>query len=133
MEVNSMDLNVLKKKISTYKTEGGYLKTVSDDLLMEILTAWENWTGPSSSFYSAIDVDYRKMASIIGRAKKLKRDGHFPDSDFKEVLVETPPTNTVSMDHGIELLWDNGRIIRFRNSNLLLDFLKKIDKEKKAA
>ena len=61
---------------------------VSDELLYEILLAWEEWTGPSSGFYAAIGADHRKMASLIGRAKKLKREGVFPDSNFKEVKLE---------------------------------------------
>jgi hypothetical protein len=47
-----MDLGILKKKLSSYKTDGGYVKNVSSDLLIEILSAWESWTGPSAGFYS---------------------------------------------------------------------------------
>jgi hypothetical protein len=47
-----MDLNVLKRKISTYRSDGGKLRNVSDDLLMEVLEAWENWEGPSAGFYA---------------------------------------------------------------------------------
>lgn len=36
-----MDLEILKKKISTYRGEGGRVQNVSDDLLGEILFAWE--------------------------------------------------------------------------------------------
>ena len=121
-----MDLTVLKKKISTFKTDGGYLKNVSDDLLIDILLAWENWAGPSSGFYSALGTDHRKMASLIGKAKKLKRDGHFPESSFKEIQVEEPYQDSAQVSGcGIELVWDNGKIIRFRDTSLLVDFLKK--------
>jgi len=40
-----MDLVTLKKKLSTYESDKGYLKNVSDDVLYEVLVAWENWTG----------------------------------------------------------------------------------------
>ena len=39
-----MDLITLKKKLSTYTSAKGYIKNVSDDVLYEILTEWENWT-----------------------------------------------------------------------------------------
>ena len=64
-----MDIEVLKKKINTFKTRGGYLKNVSDDLLMEILDSWEHWEGSSRSFYAAIGTDHRKMAPSWGRQR----------------------------------------------------------------
>ena len=66
-----MDLAILKKKISSYRTEGGHLTKVTDELAVEILMAWEQWTGPAKGFYSAIGVNQPKMASIIGKGKKL--------------------------------------------------------------
>ena len=83
-----MDIEVLKKKISSFKTKGGYLKNISDDLLMEILDAWECWEGLSRSFYTAIGTDYRKMASLMGRAKRLKQEGYI-SSEFKEIGLES--------------------------------------------
>ena len=123
-----MDLEVLKKKISSYRTEGGHLTKVSDELAMEILSAWEQWTGAAKGFYVAIGVNQHKMASIIGKAKKLKREGHFPAEDFKEIKVSEgiggsgvlPPCS------GIEVCWDNGKLIRFPGVDQLIDFLKKV-------
>ena len=37
-----MDLEVLKKKLSSFKGEGGRVTRVSDELLLEILSAWEH-------------------------------------------------------------------------------------------
>src|ERR1035438_10012082 len=107
-----MDLTILKKKMSTYRTEGGYIKNVSDELLIEILQAWESWSGPASGFYGAIGVNQKKMASIIGKAKKLKREGHFPVEDFKEIKVSEGGQFSGPCQ-GIEMAWDNGRVIRF--------------------
>lgn len=121
-----MDLEVLKKKISSYRTDGGHLKKVSDDILMEILSAWENWTGSSGGFYSAIGVNRYKMASIIGRAKKLKREGHFPVDEFKEIKIATAESLPASPCQGIEIAWDNGKLIRFQQVEQLVDFLKKV-------
>ncbi len=125
-----MDLEVLKKKISSYRTPKGRLTRVPDELLMEILIAWEQWTGPGSGFYSALGADHRKMAGLIGRAKKLKRDGHFPIEEFKEIKIEDSPSNLNSLQsgpcQGIEIAWDNGKLIRFSQVELLIDFLKKV-------
>ena len=85
-----MDIDVLKKKISTFRGDGGRVRISDDHLLMEILQAWEQWTGAGNEFYRAIGVSQTGMASIIGKAKKLRREGHFPVEEFKEIKVEAP-------------------------------------------
>ncbi len=123
-----MDLEVLKKKISTFRGEGGRVRITNEELLLEILTAWEQWPGAVKGFYSAIGVSAKGMASIIGKAKKLKREGHFAAEDFKEIKLAQgseagsfgPPCS------GIEMLWENGRLIRFNEVSQLVDFLKKV-------
>lgn len=122
-----MDLAILKKKISTYKTTTGKLTRVPDELAYEILKSWEQWTGTASSFYSEIDVKAAKMASVIGRAKKLQREGFFPADDFKEIKIDSASGQVLELTpcSGFEVVWDNGKIIRFSQVDLLLDFLKK--------
>jgi hypothetical protein len=51
-----MDIEVLKKKISTYKSLSGRVGKLSDDLLYEVLTASENRSGSRVSIYEAIGV-----------------------------------------------------------------------------
>jgi hypothetical protein len=125
-----VDLEVLKKRISSYRTPKGRITRLPDDLLCEILIAWEQWSGPGREFYKAIGADHRKMASLMGRAKKLKRDGHFPEELFKEVKVQESPSNLSSLTsgpwQGVEILWENGKIIRFPHVDNLIDFLKKV-------
>lgn len=119
-----MDLEVLKKKISSYRTDGGHLTKVPDELALEILVAWEEWTGTKTGFYSAIGVNQRKLASVLGKAKRLKREGRFPVEEFKEIRVAEggglPPCS------GVEIAWDGGRLIRFAAVDQLIDFLKKV-------
>ena len=55
-----MDLVTLKKKLSTYESDKGYLKNVSDDVLYEVLVAWENWTGPTKDFYRCAEQSSEK-------------------------------------------------------------------------
>ena len=125
-----MDTEVLKKRISTFRGDGGRVKINDDSLLMEILFSWEQWTGASKDFYKAIGVSQTGMASIIGRAKKLRREGHFPAEDFKEIKMENSPSNLVSLQAGpclgVEIVWDNGKLIRFQQVEQLIDFLKKV-------
>lgn len=123
-----MELEILKKKISSYRTEKGRITKIPDELAVEILYAWEQWTGPTAGFYSAIGVDFRKAASIIGRGKRLKREGHFPVEEFKEVKLESAPTGGYISDltGAIELSWDQGKVIRFPQVDQLIDFLKKV-------
>jgi len=123
MEVLTMDLEVLKKKISTFRGPGGRVRITSDELLMEILVAWENWSGPSLGFYSALGVSQKGFASCIGKAKKLKREGHFPEEPFKEVKVSSSPRSLDSCISPITMKWENGRIIRFTQVIQLVDFL----------
>ena len=68
-----MDLEVLKKKISSYRSDDGKVRKVSDELLMEILSAWEQWTGPADGFYKSVGVSKNGISSIIGKAKKASK------------------------------------------------------------
>jgi hypothetical protein len=124
-----VDLEILKKKISTFRGDGGRVRITDDGLLMEILFSWEQWTGPADGFYKAIGVSQNGMASIIGRAKKLRREG-FPVQDFKEIKITESPSNLTSLTSGpcsgVEILWDGGKLIRFQQVDLLIDFLKKV-------
>lgn len=123
-------MEVLKKRISSYRTPKGRLTRVPDELLVDILRAWEQWTGPGSAFYSALGADHRKMAGLIGRAKKLKREGVFPEEAFKEIKIEESPSNLTSLMsgpcQGIEIVWEQGKLIRFSQVEHLVDFLKKV-------
>ncbi len=122
-----MDLITLKKKLSTYESDKGYLKNVSDDVLYEVLVAWENWTGPTKDFYRALGFTHRQMAGIVGKAKKLKREGYFGSGEFKQVSIEggTEPASGLGPCTGAEITWKTGQVIRFAEVSMLIDFLKK--------
>lgn len=122
-----MDLTVLSKKISSYRTPSGKITNLPNELLGEILHAWEQWSGTGSGFYSAIGVDHRKMAKLMGKAKKLKRDGAFDGLSFTEITLdeESGQVRELTPCSGIELVWDNNKIIRFKTPELLVEFLKK--------
>ena len=125
-----MDLEVLKKKISTFRGDGGKVRITDDQLYMEILHSWEQWKGSSKEFYRAIGVSRTSLAGIIGKAKRMRREGAFPAQDFKEVMIQESTSNLTSLTggpcQGIEILWDNGKLIRFPYVEQLIDFLKKV-------
>lgn len=67
------------------------------------------------------------MASIMGKAKQLKRDGAFDGLNFTEVVLDQDSGQVMELPpcSGVELVWDGGRVIRFSRLETLLDFLKK--------
>jgi hypothetical protein len=119
-----MDLEILKKKLSSFRGEGGRVTKVNDELLLEILSAWENWKGTAKDFYRGIGSNQRKMARMIGKAKQLKRDGH--SISFEEIKIEgvTNTDSSPSIICDIEVQVDN-KVIRFRKVDLLIEYLKK--------
>jgi hypothetical protein len=123
-----MDLVTLKKKLSTYTSDKGYLKKVSEDVLYEVLNAWEQWTGPSKDFYRSLGFSHRQMASLVGKAKKLKREGYFGEESFKEIKIDSLPASSFNNSpcNVIELAWSDGKIIRFGQVEQLVEFLKKV-------
>jgi len=120
-----MDNNILKKRLNTFKDSNGKLKNISDDVVIEVLRAWEQWSGTTASLYRELGLSKMQMVIIIKKAKNLVKSGYTDDHGFKEVEVnETSPACPASDTCNIELVWQNN-VIRFGNSDLLLDFLKK--------
>jgi len=120
-----MELEVLKKKLSTFKGgAAGRIRGVSDDLLLEVLAVWETWSGTSKSFYTNIGISAKGMASMLGKAKRLKREGAV--MPFSEVLVDgvtnTINSSTVVCDIEVQ---DQNKVIRFGKVDLLIEYLKK--------
>ena len=68
------DISILKKRLSTFRSSKGQIRDVSDEVLADILRAWESWPGTSKEFYQVLGSSKRQMASVIGKAKKVSRD-----------------------------------------------------------
>lgn len=122
-----MELEILKKKLSSYRSEGGRIRNVSDELLLELLGAWEQWTGSASEFSRGLGMNRNAIPKLIGKAKRLKRDG-FPSGEFKEIRIDgaTLPSSSAGPCVGIELNWTDGKVIRFPQVDQLVEFLKKV-------
>lgn len=122
-----MENGILKKKLSIFRTPKGKLTRVSDDILVEVLQTWEQWPGTSSDMAKDLGLTMRQLVILVEKAKRLIRDGGYVLSEFKEIKIESDSGRIVETGpcSGVELIWNNGRIIRFSQVDLLLDFLKK--------
>ncbi len=121
-----MEHAILKKKLSTFKTAKGILVRVSDEVLIEVLRAWEQWPGKASDMAKELGLTMRQMMVLVEKAKKRLRDGAIAMEDFKEIKIEAPVSLASGLNGGIELAWDQGRVIRFSQVEQLIDFLKKV-------
>lgn len=122
-----MDHGILRKRLSTFKTSKGNLTKVSEDLLFDVIRVWESWTGSSTDLAKELGVGVKQVSFLVRKAKKLHREGKFPDSEFKEIKVESSlPGSFTGVPCGIEISWENGKLIRFSQVEQLVDFLKKV-------
>jgi hypothetical protein len=121
-----MDNGILKKRLSTFRSEGGSLKGVSDDLLVDILKAWESWSGTAKDFHMGLGLSKTQLGGLMGKAKKLRRDGHLAEGEFKEIRLESSSGGFSGSPCGIEISWSEGKIIRFAEVSQLVDFLKMV-------
>lgn len=123
-----MDNSVLKKRLSTFKSAQGHLRTISDEVILDVLKAWEQWPGTTADLYRDLGIKKGQLSSIIRRAKYLVKNGASIESEFKEVEVEQEAQSIsspqITSGCGIELIYKNN-VIRFGSSELLMDFLKK--------
>ena len=123
-----MDNGILKKKLSTFRTPKGKLTRVSEEVLIEVIRTWEQWSGSSSEMAKDLGLTMRQLVILVEKAKKLVRDGGYLGGDFKEIKVEDGHLvfGQASPCSGIEMSWDNGKLIRFQAVDQLIDFLKKV-------
>lgn len=66
-----------------------------------------------------------QMVRMIQKAKELVKKGVIT-GDFKEIRVA--PAAVVESGDKIELIWDNGRQIRFSVVSQLIEFLREVGK-----
>jgi hypothetical protein len=121
-----MDNTIMKKRLNTFKSDGGRLKKVSNDLLIDFLRSYEQWPGSAADFFRDVGISKQQFAVLMKKAKRLCREGHHPEnSEFKEISIEGVIPSQASVMAGIELSWENGKVIRFPQVDQLIDFLKK--------
>ena len=121
-----MDNMVLKKRLNTFKTAKGTLSKVSDDVVMEVLRAWENCLGTAADLYRDLGLSKMQMVTMIQKAKRRVKSGAVTEGEFKEIQTGMAPGASLVANGSIELAWDQGKIIRFAQVEQLIDFLKKV-------
>lgn len=122
-----MDNTILRKRLNTYKSEKGTLTNVSNEVVFEVLRAWENWPGKVKDLYQELGLSKMQLVTMIQKAKRLVKSGAIQESEFKEIGVVAGAS--VSAIGGsctaIELCWSEGKVIRFPQVDCLIEFLKK--------
>lgn len=119
-----MDNAILKKRLNTFKSGKGSLTGVADDLVMDVLKAWEGWPGKSKALCQSLGVNSKQLVHLIKKGKNLVKSGAVIERDFKEVKV----ASSESGDSGdcIVLKWEPDKAIRFKQVDQLVEFLKKV-------
>ena len=121
-----MDNNVIRKRLNTFKTSEGRLRRMSDEVIIDVLRAWENWSGTTTALYRELGLSKMQMATILKKAKKLVKDGITTEGEFKQIEVQSAQSPfSHQCGTAIELSWDCGKVIRFPEVDLLVDFLRK--------
>jgi hypothetical protein len=122
-EVHYMDNGILKKRLNTFKSSKGVITAVADDVVVDLLRAWEAWPGTSKKFYQDLRLSKQQLAVLIRKGKKLVRNG--VEGEFKEIKLQ-PMKLGPSCQDPIVLNWDHGKVIQFSRVEQLVDFLKKV-------
>jgi hypothetical protein len=118
-----MEFGVLKKKLASFRSKDGKLKKVPGELLVAVLRAWEAYTGPMAAFGREVGLRHSQLGPLIHRARLHAKSTVQGAEDFTEIKVaEGPPVS----EGAIELNWEGGKVIRFRRTDELVDFLKKV-------
>ena len=124
-----MDCTVLRKRLNTYKSSEGRLQNMSDEVIMDVLRAWENWPGSTADLYRDLGLTKMQMVSIIKKAKKLVKSGVVSESEFHEVKI-APAAEVAGLaapcSYAIEMTWDGNKVLKFSKVEQLVDFLKKV-------
>ncbi len=119
-----MDNSVIRKRLSTFKAgKSGVLRQVADDVVLDVLRAWENWPGTSADLYRDLGLSKMQMAIMIKKGKQLVKKGMVPPDEFKEVKIAD--SSSLPPCSGIEVAWGENKLIRFSQVEQLIDFLKK--------
>lgn len=123
-----MENAVIKKRLNTYKSKGGRIRRVDDEVVLDVLRAWENWPGSAAGLYRELGLSKMQLVVMIQKGKRLVKGGAVTGSDFKEITVRSADEGGGG-GYGIEVIWEHGRLIRFRTVAQLLEFLKLAGKD----
>jgi hypothetical protein len=120
-----MDLMILKKKLDGFRTSSGSIRDVSPDVLWELRTAWEHFSGPIEEFRSELGIHTGTLRNLLASAKKLNHV--MASASSLELEAEKQPKSDPPQMNlkGLELIYDKGeKTIRFPDVATLIEFLK---------
>lgn len=122
-----MDNGVLRKRLNTFKTgKSGRLVRVSDEVVMEVLRAWENWPGTAVDLYRELGLSKMQLVTMIQKAKRLVKSGVVPEPEFKEVKVEGAGHSS-ACSSPITMKLGKNRVVRFSDVDQLIEFVSKTE------
>ena len=121
MEEQKSDNFVLKKRIQTFKTAKGALIGLTDELVVDIVRAWERWPGTGKAFYASLGIKKEQLGFIMRKGKRLFKEGKEKLGPFTPIEAKPPRSSGAP----IVLNWDKGKSIRFYQVEQLVEFLKK--------
>jgi len=113
---------ILKKRLNTFRNNKGAIRGVPDDLIMDILRAWEQWTNTAKSFYQSLGLKKQQLSIIIKKGKCLLKDGKKKLGPFTPVEIKASESCPKAP---MVLNWDKKKSIRFYQVDHLIEFLKK--------
>jgi hypothetical protein len=113
---------ILKKRLNSFRSTKGSLVRVPDELIIDIIRAWERWPGSAKTFYSSIGIKREQLASLIKKGKRLLKDGKDTLGPFTPIDIKNPPGQ-----HKVPIIlnWDKKKSIKFYEVDHLIEFLKK--------
>lgn len=123
-----MENTVIKKRLNTYKSDGGRLSRVDDEVVLDVLRAWENWQGSAADLYRELGLSKMQLVTMIQKAKKLVKKGAVSGGEFKEISISAPAVGA-GTGYTIEVSLEQGRLVRFKEVRQLIEFLKLAGKD----
>jgi hypothetical protein len=119
-----MENGVIKKRLNRYKSDGGRLSKVDDEVVLDVLRAWENWQGSTADLYRELGLSKMQLVIMIKKGKKLVKKGALSvGGAFKEISISGPAGGTAA-GYGIELSLKRGQLVRFKEVSQLLEFFR---------
>ena len=125
MSDNNQKNLILKKRLNTFKNAKGSLYGISDDLIIELVQAWERWPDTAKSFYQSIGIKKEQMGFIIKKGKRLFKEGKEKLGPFVPLESNNSHSSLSNQKVPIILNWDKKKTIRFYQVEHLIEFLKK--------
>lgn len=118
-----MELEVMRKKLDAFKTPGGSYKNIKGELLVELLRAWEQHTGPSTELAKQLGMKPNQLNRQIREARKAAARSDAIDPAFEE--LQMPGASESTGGAVIEMSWGGDKVVKFPNVDCLVEFLRK--------